>query len=83
MRVLNVPRGKYKAPINPILKNLIDQHGCGSGVKRRYRFGWGSIAEKWWCVPSRPAKRRRSTPRLGILSAWQRDCRPSRRRARL
>jgi hypothetical protein len=26
MRVLNVPRGKYKAPINPILKNLIDQH---------------------------------------------------------
>ena len=26
MRVLNVPRGKYKAPINPILKNLIEQH---------------------------------------------------------
>jgi hypothetical protein len=25
-RVLNVPRGKYKAPINPILKNLLDQH---------------------------------------------------------
>jgi hypothetical protein len=25
-RVLHVPRGKYKAPIDPILKNLISQH---------------------------------------------------------